>query len=102
MNVHELALSINPRDDLRLSVLAYTFSYDAKQQNAGVTSDSLAREIDFTAEWAINDHVSLAGAFAVARAGNGYRQNISANLAPAGQPMDKTWLLGEAVMIVRF
>ncbi|TAN79728.1 MAG: hypothetical protein EPN20_00250, partial [Magnetospirillum sp.] len=52
VNIHQVVFSVNPRDDLKLSVLAYTYNYDAKTQNAGVTSDNLAREIDFTAEWA--------------------------------------------------
>ncbi|MDO8607582.1 MAG: alginate export family protein [Phaeospirillum sp.] len=102
VNIHQVAFSVNPIDTVKLSVLAYTYNYAAKAQNAGVTSDNLAREIDFTAEWAINEHVSLSGAFAAAAAGTGYRQNVSANSGPAGLPMDKTWLLAETSLVVKF
>ena len=104
VNINQVVFSINPRDDLKLSVLAYTYNYAAKAQNAGVTSDNLAREIDFTAEWAINDHLSLSAAFAGARAGTGYRQylNANANGGNGFNVQDRTWLLGETSLVVKF
>jgi hypothetical protein len=81
-------------------VLAFTYNYDAKAQNAGVTSDNLAREIDFAAEWAVSDNVTLVAAFGAAKIGTGYRQYLNANAA--GWPTDKTWLLGETSLVVKF
>lgn len=100
VNIHEVALSINPLDNVKLSVLGYTYNYDKKAQNAGVTSDNLAREIDFTAEWAITDNVSLSGALGFARAGTGYRQYVRANANNA--MTDRTWILGETAIVVKF
>ena len=104
VNIHQLVLSVNPRDDLKLSVLAYTYNYDAKQQNGAttVTSDDLAREIDFTAEWAINDHVALSGAFAAAAAGTGYRQYVNSNAGAGWNHTNSTWLLAETSLVVKF
>lgn len=105
VNIHQLVFSVNPRDDLKLSVLGYTYNYDAARQNAGVTSDNLAREIDFTAEWAINDHVSLSGAFAAAAAGTGYRQYLVGNAAGGAGTWtgtNSTWLLAETSLVVKF
>lgn len=104
VNIHQLTFSVNPRDDLKLSVLAFNYQYDAKQQqgSTAVTSNDLAREIDFAAEWAATDNITLVGAFAAAQAGKGYKQNISANSSPAGLPMNETWLLGELSLLVKF
>jgi len=104
VNINQVVFSINPRDDLKLSVLGYTYNYDAKAQNAGVTSNDLAREIDVTAEWAINDHYSLATAFGAAQSGTGYRQYLNAN-ANGGNGFNtqaRTWLLGETSLVVKF
>ncbi|CAA7620866.1 alginate export family protein [Magnetospirillum sp. SS-4] len=100
VNIHQLTLSVNPLDNVKLSVLGFTYNYDAKEQTAGVTSDNLAREIDFAAEWAVNDHVTLVAAFGAARIGSGYRQVLNANAA--GWPADRTWLLGETSVVVKF
>ncbi|RAU20405.1 hypothetical protein CU669_18660 [Paramagnetospirillum kuznetsovii] len=104
VNIHQLVFSVNPRDDLKLSVLGYTYNYDAKGQNVGVTSDNLAREIDFTAEWTINEHVSLSGAFAAAKSGTGYRQylNLNADAGNNWNGADSTWLLAETSLVVKF
>lgn len=104
VNIHQLTFSVNPRDDLKLSVLAFNYQYDAKQQlGTGVTSEDLAREIDFAAEWAATDNITLVGAFAAAKAGRGYKQNLVSNsFGNANMPMDKTWLLGEVSLLVKF
>ena len=103
VNINQVVFSINPRDDLKLSVLAYTYNYAAQAQNNGVTSDNLAREVDFTAEWAINEHFSLSAAFAGARAGTGYRQYLQANANGGnGWAANSTWLLGETSLVVKF
>jgi hypothetical protein len=104
VNIHQLTFSVNPRDDLKISILAFNYKYDAKQQlGAAVTSDDLARELDVAAEWAITDNVALSAAFGAARAGRGYKQNLSANsFNNAALPMDKTWLLGETSLLVKF
>lgn len=103
VNIHQLTFSVNPRDDLKISILAFNYKYDARQQlGAAVTSDDLARELDVAAEWAITDNVALSAAFGAARAGRGYKQNVNANSNPAGLPMDKTWLLGETSLLVKF
>ncbi|BAE52225.1 alginate export family protein [Paramagnetospirillum magneticum] len=104
VNIHQLTFSVNPRDDLKLSVLAFNYKYDAKQQlGTAVTSDDLAREIDVAAEWAISDNVALSAAFGAAKAGHGYKQNLSANsFSNANLPMNKTWLLGETSLVVKF
>lgn len=101
VNIHQLTFSVNPRDDLKLSVLAFDYKYDAKTQLANVTSSDIAREIDFAAEWTISDNVLLSAAFGMATPGNGYKQNISNNSAPASMP-NKTWLLGETSLIIKF
>ncbi|OAN45587.1 hypothetical protein A6A04_06735 [Paramagnetospirillum marisnigri] len=100
VNIHEVALSINPLDNVKLSVLGFTYNYDQKTQNAGVTSDNLAREIDFTAEWTINDHLLLTAAFGMAKAGTGYREYLKNNAN--GWDADKTWYLGETALVVKF
>jgi len=102
VNINQLVLSVNPSDSLKVSALAYQYNYDAKAQNAGVTSSDLARELDFAVEWTINDNLSWANAFGIAHAGKGYRQNVTTNSAPAGLPMDKNWLLGESSLVVKF
>lgn len=99
VNINQVTFSVNPRDDLKLSVLAYDYRYDQKNQ-VSVGSNALAKEIDFTAEWAINDNISLSGAFGAAQAGNGYKQYVRAN--GNGYPADKTWLLGETSLVVKF
>ncbi|WP_244511073.1 alginate export family protein [Magnetospirillum fulvum] len=104
VNVHMLNFSVNPRDDLKLSVLGYLYNYDKKNQysngTATMTSDSLAREIDFVAEWTITENVSLSGAFAAAQSGGGYRQYQKTQGFSGND--DKTWLLGETSVIVKF
>ncbi|EME71226.1 hypothetical protein H261_04133 [Paramagnetospirillum caucaseum] len=102
VNIHQLTFSVNPRDDLKLSVLAFNYEYDAKTQLTGVSSSDLAREIDVAAEWTISDNVLLSAAFGAAKAGRGYKQNVSTNSNPAGLPMDKVWLLGETSVVVKF
>ncbi|MBI3447283.1 MAG: alginate export family protein [Magnetospirillum sp.] len=102
VNINQLVLSINPLDVLKLSVLAYDYRYDAPAQNSGVTSNALAKEIDFTAEWTVTDNIALSAAFGAAKAGQGYKQNVSTNSSPAGLPMNKTWLLGETSLVVKF
>lgn len=102
VNIHQLTFSVNPLDNVKLSVLAFDYRYDAKTQLTGVGSSALAQEIDFAAEWAVSDNVLLSAAFGAAKAGNGYKQNINTNSNPAGLPMDKTWLLGETSLVVKF
>ncbi|KIM00646.1 hypothetical protein CCC_03248 [Paramagnetospirillum magnetotacticum MS-1] len=102
VNIHQLTFSVNPLDTVKLSVLAYNYQYAAKTQLTGVRSADLAREIDFAAEWTISDNVALSAAFGAAKAGRGYKQNVSTNSSPAGLPMDKTWLLGETSLVVKF
>jgi len=105
VNVHMLNFSVNPRDDLKLSVLGYLYNYDKKTQysnaNAAMTSDNLAREIDFVAEWTITDNVALSAAFAAAQSGTGYRQYQKTTNSSLGNDND-TWLLGETSVIVKF
>jgi hypothetical protein len=105
VNIHQLTFTVNPRDDLKLSVLAFNYQYDAKTQLTGVTSDDLAREIDVAAEWTISDNVLLSAAFGAAKAGRGYKQNVRNNSfgnTTPGLAMDKTWLLAETSLIVKF
>jgi len=105
VNVNMLNFSVNPRDDLKLSVLGYLYNYDKKAQYGNtMTSDNVAREIDFVAEWTITDNISLSGAFAAAQSGAGYRQYQAAQ-NPANGTMgsaNETWLLGETSVIVKF
>lgn len=102
VNINQITFSVNPRDDLKLSVLAFDYKYDQKLQNTGVGSDSLAREIDFAAEWAATDNIALSAAFGMAEAGQGYKQFLNSN-SPAGvYPGNKTWLLGETSLVVKF
>ncbi|CCG41322.1 alginate export family protein [Magnetospirillum molischianum] len=102
VNVNMLNFSVNPRDDLKLSVLGYLYNYDKKSQYGDtMTSNSLAREIDFVAEWTITDNVSLAGAVAAAQSGGGYRQYQKTTNGNLGND-DDTWLLGEASVVVKF
>ncbi|CAA7620767.1 conserved hypothetical protein [Candidatus Terasakiella magnetica] len=102
VNINQLTFSVNPTDTVKLSVLAFNYAYDARTQNAGVRSSDLAREVDFAVEWAITDNLSWSTAFGAAKAGSGYKQNISANSNPAGLPMNSTWLLGETSLVVKF
>lgn len=111
VNVNQLVFSINPRDDLKLSVLAYTYNFDQKAQYQNVTSDDLAREIDFTAEWAINDNLSLSAAFAAARAGSGGRSYLRNQVGINGgeqssggssTAFDSVWYMGETALVVKF
>jgi hypothetical protein len=104
VNIHQLTFSVNPRDDLKLSILAFDYKYDAKQQlGTAVTSDGLAREIDIAAEWTISDNVLLSAAFGAAKAGHGYKQAVSSgSFNNANLPMNKTWLLGETSLVVKF
>jgi len=105
VNVHMLNFSVNPRDDLKLSALAYLYNYDQKSQystgSTKVTSDSLAREIDLVAEWTITDYLSLSAAAAVAQSGRGYRDYLETQKTGLGQN-DDTWWLGETSLIVKF
>ena len=101
VNIHEVVLSVNPTDSLKLSLLAYNYTYDAKTQNTGVTSSALANELDGAVEWTISDNLSWANAFGVAQAGRGYKQYIQSN-AGAAYPGNKTWLLGESSLVVKF
>lgn len=105
VNVHMLNFSVNPRDDLKVSVLGYLYNYDKKSQYdigaTQVTSDSLARELDLVAEWAITDNVSLAAAAAVAESGRGYRDYLEIQKGGLGQN-NETWWLGETSVIVKF
>jgi hypothetical protein len=99
VNIHEVALSVFPLDNVKLSVWGYTYNYDQKAQ-VGSTSDNLAREIDFTAEWSITDNIALSGALGFARAGTGYREFLNANAN--GSLANKTWVLGETALVVKF
>lgn len=98
VNIHEVAFSINPLDNVKLGVWGYTYNYDKRGQ-ANVTSDNLAREIDFTAEWALNDNVTLSAALGLAKAGTGYREFLRANV---GTTANDTWVLGETAIVVKF
>jgi len=101
VNVNMLNFSVNPRDDLKLSVLGYVYDYDKRAQYSNsMSSDSLAKEIDFVAEWTITDNVSLSGAFAAAQSGAGYRQYQQSQGFSGND--DKTWLLGETSVVVKF
>ncbi|MEO0036552.1 MAG: hypothetical protein RLZZ501_2575 [Pseudomonadota bacterium] len=105
VNVHMLNFSVNPRDDLKLSALAYIYNYDEKSQYSTgstlITSDALARELDLVAEWAITDNLSLSAAAAVAESGRGYRDYLAAQGTGLGAK-DELWWLGETSLIVKF
>jgi len=95
VNIHQVSFVVNPRDDLKLSLIGYTYNYDARSQ-AGLNSDNLGRELDLAAEWTINDHLSLSAAIAAAKSGAGARQALGSTTE------NDVWYLGETSLIVKF
>jgi hypothetical protein len=97
VNIHQVALVVNPLEELKLSLIGYTYKFDARSQYGNnVNSNNLGRELDLAAEWTINDHLSLATAVAVAQSGLGARQWIGTGNE------NETWYLGETTLLVKF
>lgn len=61
---HLLRMKVQPRDDLTLNVLYYQFSFN-EPAALGLTSDDWGDEVDFTADWAVNDELYLIGVLAI-------------------------------------
>lgn len=101
VNVNMLSLSLKPVDPLKLSLLAYRFDWDVPGQFTGVSQSHAADELDFVAEYTLSDNVSLAGAVAAARAGDGGKQFLR-NQQGSTDRTDQTWYLGEVSIVVKF
>jgi len=101
VNVNMLSVSVKPTDALKLSLLAYRFDWDKEGQFTGVNQSHAADELDFVAEYALSDNISLAGAVAAARAGDGGKQFLR-NQQGATDRTDQTWYLGEVSIVMKF
>lgn len=103
-NTHQVSLSANPADNLTLSALYYRFSYDRPGQFGGTASHAMD-EIDFVAQWAINDKLTLSGVVGVAWSGKGARQFLQS--AASGFPNPPTsfnqpWSITEITLTYAF
>lgn len=101
VNVNMLNLSVKPIDPLKLSLIAYRFEWDKKAQFTNVTEAHAADELDFVAEYTVNDNVSVAGTVAAARAGTGGKQYLR-NQQGTTDRTDQTWYLGQVAVVVKF
>jgi hypothetical protein len=84
LNTHMVKISANPIDDLSLSVFYFRF-YSDQAQSRGLSSSHYADEIDFIADYSINDSFSISAVVAVAKPGDGAKEQTGGK---------DNWLLG--------
>jgi hypothetical protein len=103
-NVHQLGVSSKPRRDLTLSALFYSIFYDQPGQFGGTASHALD-ELDFVAQWAVTDKISLSAAQSVAWAGKGAQQFLAtavSNFPDPSTSFNRTWYLTEIRLTYAF
>ena len=103
-DVHQVGVSVNPLDELKLSAFYYRFSY-AEPKQLGIEASHAMDEVDVVAEWTVNDRLSVQGVIGAARPGIGAKQFLSgatAGLDGAPTDFDRTWTLFEATATYKF
>jgi hypothetical protein len=71
---HQLRVHMTPREDIGMGVFFYDFLLD-KPASAGVTSDAVARELDWYMDWSLHDNFTLSFLVALADPGAAVEQS---------------------------
>lgn len=103
-NTHQFGITANPTADLGLSALYYRFFYDQPAQFGGTASHAMD-EVDFVAQWAINDKLSLAGVLGFAWSGKGARQflrSATSGFPDAPNSFNRPWSITEITLTYAF
>lgn len=73
LNSHRLHVSVAPAEDLTVGGMLYRFTFN-EPAAIGVTDDHLADELNFYADWAVTENLSVSGVVGYAWAGEGGKQ----------------------------
>ncbi|HUL82370.1 MAG TPA: hypothetical protein VL131_09510 [Gammaproteobacteria bacterium] len=75
-----LRVKLQPRPELTLNAMLYKFTLD-EPASFGVTSDDWGDELNFTAEWQVNEHVLVIGVLGTLFPGDGAKQYVGGGSA---------------------
>ena len=75
---HQLKLVVDPADNLATGLIGYIFKLDQPASyGAGVTSKSLATELDWYADWSLNDNFTVSIVAAIANPQDAVEQALN-------------------------
>lgn len=103
-NTHQIGITATPTDDLNLGLIYYRFSYDQPAQFGGTAGHAMD-EVDFTAQWAITEKISLSGVVGLAWSGKGARQFLQSSTSGFPNPpasFDRPWTVTELTLTYNF
>jgi hypothetical protein len=75
-----LRVALVPREDLTLNAMLYRFTLD-RPASFGVVSNDWGDEVNFTAEWQVNEHMLVTGVLGALFPGEAARQYVGAATA---------------------
>jgi hypothetical protein len=75
-----LRVQLAPREDLTLNAMLYKFTLD-RPASFGVVSKDWGDEVNFTAEWQVNEHMLVTGVLGMLFPGDAARQYVRATTA---------------------
>ena len=71
---HQIRVHVTPRENIGTGLIFYDFLLD-QPASAGVTSDAVARELDWYMDWSLNDNFTLSFVVALADPGAAVQQS---------------------------